>query len=705
MNNLDFVTGLNPKQKEAVLETEGPVMVMAGAGSGKTRVLTHRIAHLIADLGIPSSNILAVTFTNKAANEMKERIAKLVNINTKYMWVSTFHSFCSRFLRLEIGVLKTYTTDFVILDTDDSLKVIKDLIKKHELSDDLKPQILQKWISSAKNFEAFTIPSDNPYHKSLFDKLYNLYQDYLEKNNSLDFDDLQIITVNILKKYPDILAKYQNKFQYILVDEYQDTNYIQFELINLLALGRQNIFVVGDQDQSIYSFRGAVVENINKFRRVYPLTKLILLEENYRSTKEILALANLVINNNQERIKKNLFTNKESGTKPICFHASNSYDEVMYVIDKIKELTVSGYSYKDFAIMYRANYLSRNFEDMLIKYQIPYQIYGGLSFFSRKEVKDMIAYLRLFINENDNLAFLRVVNEPKRKIGPALIGKLDEYAANNNLALFASIPSISASGIGYTNLLAFKELILAGKELVSNSDLEDLIDYILENTGYRQMLEAEKEEERLDNILELKSVLKEAAEYYEGTNEEKLRAFLADLALRTDTDEAKDDAERVKLMSFHQAKGLEFPIVFMVAMEEGIFPSANSYSISEQEEERRICYVGVTRAMERLYLTYVDSRFRFGHQETMIPSRFLKEMALLRRPEKIVKVESKKEESIPKVIEAVSYAVGDKVNHKAFGDGLVVEVKPGNIIKVAFKVPFGIKTLISTHPSIRKLEK
>lgn len=702
---MDFLAGLNPKQKEAVLETEGPVMVMAGAGSGKTRVLTHRIAHLIADLGIPSSNILAVTFTNKAANEMKERISKLVDINTKYMWVSTFHSFCSRFLRLEINVLPNYTTDFVILDTEDSLKVIKDLLKKYELNDDLKPQILQKWISSAKNFEDFKIPTENPYHQSLFNKIFDLYQEYLEKNNSLDFDDLQIVTVKILKKHPDILLKYQNKFQYILVDEYQDTNYIQFELINLLAIGKQNIFVVGDQDQSIYSFRGAVVENINKFRRVYPLTKLILLEENYRSTKEILALANLVIANNNERIKKNLYTNKEEGTKPLCFHAASAYEEVMFVIDKIKELLVSGYSYKDFAIMYRANYLSRGFEDMLIKYQIPYQIYGGLSFFSRKEVKDMVAYLRLFINEDDNLSFLRVVNEPKRKIGPALISKLDEVSVNNAISLFKAIDEISASGIGYTNLKNFKELILTGKELISNTNMEDLIDFILDNSGYRLMLEQDKEEERLENVLELKSVLKEASEYYEGNNEEKLRSFLADLALRTDTDDAKDDSPRVKLMSFHQAKGLEFPVVFMVAMEEEIFPSSNSYTIKEQEEERRICYVGVTRAMERLYLSYASNRFRFGRQETMLPSRFLKEMHILKKPEKITTTVTKAATNEPKTNNIESFNVGDKINHKAFGDGLVVEVKPGNVIKVAFKVPFGIKTLISTHPSIRKIEK
>ncbi len=706
---MDFLKGLNDRQREAVESVAGPVMVMAGAGSGKTRVLTHRIAYLINEYGINPSSILAVTFTNKAANEMKERISKLLNIDTRFMWVSTFHSFCSRFLRQEISVLLKYTRQFLILDTDDSLKIIKDIMKKNNYNDDLKPTTIQKWISSSKNFKDFEVPSGNPYHKSLFNKIFDEYNSYLENNNSLDFDDLQIKTVEILTKHPDILAKYQAKFNYILVDEYQDTNYIQFELMNLLAAGSRNIFVVGDEDQSIYSFRGAVVENIHKFKRVYPNAKLILLEENYRSTKPILDLANEVISHNPKRIKKNLFTSKEAGQKPICFHASTSYDEVMYVIEKLKELiSTCGYSYKDFAIMYRANYLSRNFEDMLMRNQIPYQIYGGLSFFSRKEVKDMLAYIRLMVNHNDNISFTRVVNEPKRKIGPTLLGKLEDISVESSISLFEAIARVDQRGMAYNNLLAFKELIIEGRKKINEINLEDLIDFILEKSGYLQMLKDADEEERLDNILELKTVLKENAEFYPGDNLEVLEAFLSDLALRTDTDNADDKSERVKLMSFHQAKGLEFPVVFMVAMEEEIFPSINSVTEKEQEEERRICYVGVTRAEQRLYLTYVTSRFRFGHQENMIPSRFLREMNILNKNNETPKIthtinqDSKPAERKPATSDA-SFSVGDKINHKMFGDGLIVAVE-GKILKVAFKAPHGIKALLSNHPSIRKIK-
>lgn len=698
---MDYLTGLNAKQQEAVLQTEGPVMVMAGAGSGKTRVLTHRIAYIIDKLGIYPSNILAVTFTNKAAREMKERVEKLLNIDTRQMWISTFHSFCARLLRLEAKELEGYTTNFLILDTDDSLKIIKDLMKQEDL-DFIKPQTMQKWISNSKNLKDY-VPSTDPYQIRKFELIYHLYEEYLLKNNAMDFDDLLLNTLKLFKNNTKVLEKYQNKFNYILIDEFQDTNHVQFDLVYLLALKCQNIFVVGDQDQSIYSFRGAVVENIDKFRKVFPLTKLILLEENYRSTPEILNLANKVIKQNKMRIDKNLYTNNQEGMAPIYFKAETSYEEVIYVCDKIEQLINNkshNYTYKDFAIMYRANYLSRGFEDELLKRHIPYEIYGGLSFYSRKEIKDIIAYLRLIINNDDNLALLRIINEPKRKIGNAFIAKLEEC---QDVSLFKALSLVKASGQGYNNALLFRDMIIELGEALDKCNLTDFIDLVLDKTGYKVMLEQAEEEERLENILELKSVIKECDGYYEGDNRAVLTAFLADLALRTDMDDSSEDSLKVKLMTFHQSKGLEFPVVFMVALEEGIFPSQNCYTEKDQEEERRICYVGVTRAEERLYLSSVSRRFIFGQSQSMTPSRFLKEMDLLvKKSTNIIRpvVTSKPEVKAS----STSFNINDKVRHKVFGDGLVVKVE-GNTLTVAFKAPYGIKIILANHPSIAKIEK
>lgn len=700
---MDILGGLNKNQKEAVMTTEGPVMVMAGAGSGKTKVLTTRIAHLIADLGIPSSQILAVTFTNKASKEMKDRIQKMLNIETKFMWVSTFHSFCSRLLRLEITALQPYTKSFIIIDDEDSIKIVKDIMKELDI-DDYKPKEIRNLISKSKNFIDFSI--SDPALNNCYMLVNSRYNTHLKENNLLDFDDLIIKTIELFKKNPDILQKYQNKFQYILVDEFQDTNTLQYNLIFMLASRYHNLFVVGDDFQSIYSFRGAKIENINRFRQDFLEHKLILLEENYRSTSQILALANEVIKNNPNQIKKVMFSNQNEGDNPVYFHANTSYEEVMFVIDQIKELVLKGDSYNDIAILYRANYISRNFEDMLVRYQIPYKIYGGLSFFARKEIKDAIAYLRVIVNQDDDFSFQRIINEPKRKIGPSLINKLRILANDNKISLFKAIDQNVGSGIGVEALKTFKTKILHLNSLVNNMSLPKLLDLILDETGYIESLKKDEDsyEDRIDNLKELKSVLKEAEDFYEGDNLAKLEQLLADLSLRTDSDDDIDNDNCVRLSTYHQVKGLEFKDVFMVAMEEGIFPSASCIKDSEIEEERRICYVGITRAKKRLYLSNAENRFLFGSQSYMLPSRFINEMAEILLPKKKEKriVAFKEKKEIVNLKDDVILNVGDKINHKVFGDGLIVS-KDNNVITVAFKVPYGIKKLMANHPAIRKL--
>lgn len=709
---MDLLQGLNESQRLAVESTDGPVMVMAGAGSGKTKVLTTRIAYLISELGIPPSSILAVTFTNKAAREMKDRIERMLDIETKYMWVSTFHAFCSRLLRIEMDRLPPFTKAFTIIDDEDSLKIVKDIMKEEGL-DDFKPKEIRNIISKNKNFTDFTI--HDPQLNYIFSIVDLKYQRYLEENNLLDFDDLIIKTIELFKKNPEVLEKYQYKFQYILVDEFQDTNTLQYDLIFMLSARFQNVFVVGDDFQSIYSFRGAKIENINRFRSDFLATKLILLEENYRSTTQILELANSIIEHNPNQIKKKMFSNHKEGQLPFYYHADSSYDEVMFVIDKIKELTMAGDEYRDFAILYRANYISRNFEDMLIRYQIPYKIYGGLSFFSRKEIKDMIAYLRVIASPQDDFSFRRIINEPKRKIGPSLLEKLTEEAVKQNTSLYLSIDAYTQGGVGVPALKNFKKVMDSIRSQVEEVSLKELVDLILSSTGYEEALKKDEDSyaDRIGNIKELKSVLKEAEEYYDGDNITKLAALLSDLSLRTDNDEDDSQDNCVRLSTYHQVKGLEFKNVFMVAMEEGIFPSMNCTTEQEIEEERRICYVGITRAKNKLYISNTESRFLFGAQSFMQPSRFIKEMSkelfkniskgytrLEMNPVKkssftvLDKPSEKKEKA--------KFAVGDKINHKAFGDGLVVKTD-GEVITVAFKAPHGIKKLMGSHPAIRKL--
>lgn len=708
----DLLEGLNEAQTLAVTTTEGPVMVMAGAGSGKTKVLTTRIAYIIKELGIIPSGILAVTFTNKAAGEMKERISKMLEMETKYMWISTFHSFAVKLLRMEISNLPPYKKNFTIIDEEDSLKIVKEIMKEKKI-EEYKPKEIRNLISKSKNFNNYSHP--DPYLNSCYLSVKRNYQERLKKDNLMDFDDLIINLIELFEKNPLILEKYQQKFQYILIDEFQDTNYLQYKLIKLLSFRYQNIFVVGDDFQSIYSFRGAKIENINHFRNDFKNTQLILLEKNYRSTTEILNLANSIITHNPNQIKKVMHSNNKNGKKPLYYNANTAYDEVMFVVDTIKKGLLSGDSYSDFAILYRANYISRGFEDILVRNNIPYKIYGGLSFFARKEIKDMIAYLRLIIHNDDDFSFRRIINEPKRKIGDATIKKLEDTKLLNNCSLFEAIDYYKGTGDAANNLVKFKTVIDDLKSKVNEIHLPKIIDLILLKTGYEEALKADEDSysDRIENIKEFKSVLKEALESYEDENDNIsiLEALLTDLALRTDSDDVVND-NCVRLSTFHQVKGLEFKNVFMVAMEEGIFPSMNSISSEEVEEERRVCYVGITRAKDNLYLTNAQSRFLFGNDSRMLPSRFIKEMNedyyddyfKLRRAsiKKTVIPKEQPNKQEEKTTSSSNFSVGDKINHKAFGDGLVVSVK-GDIISVAFKAPHGIKTLKGSHPSIRKI--
>ena len=699
---------LNEKQKEAVMLTEGPVMVIAGAGSGKTRVLTYRIAYLIEELGILPESILALTFTNKAAREMKGRIEKMLDKHIDSMWISTFHSFGARFLRKEITKLGKYTKGFTIIDDQDQEKIIKALIKDQDSLLSAKDVLL--FISKIKNFEAVINYKDPDY-----DILYSKYDEFMIQNNLLDFDDLLYLTYKILESDELVRRKYQAQFSYILIDEYQDTNKIQYMLIELLASVDANVFVVGDMNQSIYSFRGARIENIDKFAKRFGITsnsgRIIKLEDNYRSTDNILGVANSVIKKNNSFVKMELKTHKDMGDKVKLIELDTGFGEVNYVATEIMKLKSRGYSYQDMAVMYRVNSLSLGFETEFMKRKIPFVIYGGVGYYSRKEVKDIIAYIRLALNPKDDFSFKRIVNEPKRKIGPKQIDNLTDVARGKNCSLFEAIEPTNQA------LYSFKLLIEKIAEAIEKRTLVDLIDYVADETGYKAMLEKAEEDERIDNINELKTIMRDLQEDNIGKdNKTILNEFLLDLALKTDVDNIDEENEKVKLMTVHQAKGLEYKVVFLVALEQGIFPSSRSfYSPYEFEEERRIFYVGVTRAMEKLYLTSGRERRIYGNDQQSIQSVFVREIdkkyldyntnttnSYANKESLLDKLRRQKEEKRLGA-EAGLIDVGDKVRHKTFGDGVVVK-REEDIITVAFKQNYGIKLLFRKHPSITKIE-
>lgn len=630
----EILKELNDKQYEAVVNTKGPCLVIAGAGSGKTKVLTHKIAYIMQEENAKPWDILAITFTNKAANEMKERIANLVGDNVKDMWVGTFHSICVRILRRFIDRIG-FDTSFIIFDTSDQKTLIKNCLKDLAIDDKLfNERSVQSEISNAKNdmLEPFqyTAKAMGDYRKEKIATVYELYQKRLKENNAIDFDDIINYTIKILMENPDVLEYYSNKFKYVLVDEYQDTNKAQFTLITLLASKNGNITVVGDNDQGIYSFRGADISNILNFEKDFPGTKIIKLEQNYRCTGNILKAANAVIKNNEVKYAKKLWTENEIGKLPKVYLADNEYDEGSYIVEQIEHLKREEYyKYSDFAILYRMNTQSRAIEDIFRRENIPYKIIGGLKFYERKEIKDIIAYLRLIQNTSDNLSLKRIINEPKRGIGKTSLDSIEELANNEGISMYKIIKDAQQYGLNriYLKSRDFINVIEELRQKQKDLTISELIKLTLKKTGYMQALKDEKTIEAENRIENLDEFLTVAIEFEEQFAENTLAEFLEGITLSSDLDNMEETEDSVTLMTLHSAKGLEFPVVFLVGMEEGIFPGYKSIGEpKELEEERRLCYVGITRAKENLFLTCSKKRTIFGSTSCNAVSRFLKEI-------------------------------------------------------------------------------
>ena len=630
----ELLNKLNAVQREACEYTGGPLLILAGAGSGKTRVLTHRVAYLIEQGLCNPWEILVVTFTNKAAKEMKERVEALVGENVKVEWLGTFHSICVRILKRDIEYLG-YTKDFNIIDEQDKQKLIKQVLKDLRIDEDkFSAASIISSISKAK--DELKTPADyerdatGDYREEQIAKVYTEYQKLLKKNNSVDFDDLIFLTVRLFEENPSRLEYWQNKFKYILVDEYQDTNHAQFKIIYMLAALHGNVCVVGDESQSIYGFRGADISNILEFEKAYKNAKVIKLEQNYRSTKTVLAAANAVIKNNKSKIDKSLWTENDEGDKIDLFFAKNEYDEGQYIVDTIDKMArEKKYSYSDFVVLYRTNAQSRAIEEVFMREGTPYRIIGGLKFYSRKEIKDIISYLKLINNIKDNVAFARIINEPKRGIGDTTVDKLRELADESGLSMFEVLEDdIKVAGFRCSSkLIEFKNII---KELVQEKDSgvpnADVIMKVLEHTGYMAELEKDKSKESDSRIENIKEFIGVAKNFDEESADTGLGDFLESIALVSDIDNLDDSESAVTLMTMHNAKGLEYPVVFMVGMEEGLFPSRRAIDEDNIEEERRLCYVGITRAEKHLTLTMAKQRTMYGSTTYTTPSRFVTEV-------------------------------------------------------------------------------
>ncbi len=630
----DILKGLNDKQYEAVTKTQGPCLVIAGAGSGKTKVLTHKIAYLIEHEGAKPWDILAITFTNKAANEMKERITNLIGESAKDIWMGTFHSICVKILRRFIDRIG-FDSSFIIFDTSDQKTLVKGCLRDLGIDDKMfTDRSVLSEISNAKNEmlepDQYQLRANGDFRKEKIATVYELYQKRLKENNAIDFDDIINYTIKILLENPDIMEYYSNKFKYVLVDEYQDTNKSQFTLVTMLASKHGNITVVGDNDQGIYSFRGADISNILNFEKDFPGTKIIKLEQNYRCTGNILKAANAVIKNNEVKYKKELWTQNEEGNLPKVYQAKNEYDEGAYVVEQIEHLKREEYyKYSDFAILYRMNTQSRAIEDILRRENIPYKIIGGLKFYERKEIKDIIAYLRLIQNGNDNLSLKRIINEPKRGIGKTSLDKVEALSMSTGTSMYEIIKNAEQYGLNrvYLNSREFINCIEELKAKKEELPISELIKQTLKKSGYTKALENENTIEAENRIENLDEFLTVAIEFEEQEAENTLSAFLEGITLSSDIDNLEEDEDYVTLMTLHSAKGLEFPVVFLVGMEEGIFPGYKSISEpTELEEERRLCYVGITRAKEHLFLTCSKQRTIFGSTSYNPVSRFLGEI-------------------------------------------------------------------------------
>lgn len=759
---------LNGPQLQVVETGSGPVLCLAGAGSGKTTAMVNRVLHLLIfgpvyqnkgcqplgvtgeDLremeqwllnqqenskptplsrrileiismqGVKPRSILAITFTNKAAQEMKERIAQLVGPAVNEMWVMTFHAACVRILRQDIVALG-YQRDYTIYDTQDQLQVIKDVLKQLNLDEKKYParsmiQIISRFKSELKSPGQAGLITRN-YYEEVAQKVYERYQQLLKLNNALDFDDLIMLTVRLFQEYPEILDKYQERFRYIMVDEYQDTNHAQYMLIKLLADKNKNICVVGDDDQSIYGFRQADIRNILDFERDYPGAKVIKLEENYRSSKKILEAANEVISHNKGRKNKRLWTQNPEGQEIIQYQASDEKDEARYIAEQVSKLLVSGSEFQDCAVLIRTNAQSRSLEEWFIRAQIPYRLIGGTKFYERKEIKDILAYLKFLSNPSDSVSLQRIINVPRRGIGEATVQKLAEYAQANNTNLGQALDNLEEISLGtkaYKVLEDFRQLIKKFEDMLGTISITELTESILERTGYWQELLAENSYESQARLENLKEFLSKTKEYDEAVSEPDLSEFLNQVALVTDLDTYGDESQAVVVMTMHAAKGLEFKNVFLVGLEEGIFPHIRSFDEpGELEEERRLCYVAITRAKERLYLINAKQRTLYGRSSYNLPSRFLAEI-----PEELCEKHQAGEDfyqttKAPQVLTQVKaklgvvtgYSLGDKVEHNKWGQGVVVAVR-GEAEEQELSIAFpgqGIKNLLAKYAPLRKV--
>lgn len=732
---------LNDRQREAVVTTEGPVLVIAGAGSGKTTVLTNRIAYMIAEKHINPWNILAITFTNKAANEMKTRIEALLGDASAGIWAGTFHSVCVRILRTCIDFLG-YSRDFVIYDSADSRTLIKECLRELNIDEKNFPtRNVLSIISNAKNDlmdpPTFENAYQSDYRMNIISKIFFRYQTKLKKNNAVDFDDIIFLTVKILSENPDVLAKYQNQFQYILVDEYQDTNNSQYLLINLLSQKNRNLCVVGDDDQSIYKFRGANIGNILNFEDDFPGTVKITLDRNYRSTQTILSAANSVISNNVGRMGKDLWTAEGDGEKINSYTGSNEYDEARYIVKEIKSHYAKQGSFSECAVLYRTNAQSRVIEEVLMRENIPYKVLSGLRFYDRKEIKDIIAYLRVLHNPNDDVSLARIINEPKRKIGNATLERAREIALGQDLSLYEVIShadNYPEFKTAIKKLLAFSELIESLRKLVSIMPLGELTERVLNDTGYMPALMIEDTTEsktRIENLGEFMSVI---AEFEKNTENGSLAEFLEGVTLVSEIDSYNEFDDSVVLMTIHSAKGLEFPVVFLAGMEEGIFPGMRSMESQDDiEEERRLCYVAITRAKKVLHVTKAMQRTVHGKTTPERPSRFfdeiphqflenksnvlerLSEMALNNgfdgfapfAPRKMNTTQKPKKTNSFSAAQFLSFSAGDTVEHRTFGRGTIIKATPvGNdcILEIDFEEA-GFKRLMAAFAKVKKVKK
>lgn len=727
---------LNDRQCEAVKHTEGPLLITAGAGSGKTKVLTCRIAHLL-ELGVAPYRILAITFTNKAAKEMKERVTNLVGAQADSIWLSTFHSFCAKLLRFEVDGFHGYTRNFTIYDSSDQLVLVKDCLKKLNLDDkQFMPRSVLGTISSAKNVlmdaKAFAAKASDFYEQKVAD-VYALYQEKLRENNAVDFDDLLFLAVRLLQEKEDVREKYQSRFQYILVDEYQDTNHAQYALTKILAARWRNICVVGDADQSIYAWRGADIRNIIDFTRDYPDAASIKLEQNYRSTKTILHAANAVIDNNESRPKKTLWTENPAGNKIIHYQAQTEHDEADYIAGVIyNRHKISHEPYGDMAILFRTNAQSRVLEEKLMRYAIPYTMVGGTKFYDRKEIKDVLAYLRLLYNPEDSLSLTRIINVPKRNIGATTMEHVAAYAEEQGISLFEALSStdeIPVTKRARTSLENFAAMIFDLLNDIEGKDVLSLIETVIKQTGYGDMLDKEAEhdpqgESRKENVGEFLSVAKD---YMDSNPDGNLQDFLENVALVSDVDDFESSDSKVTLMTLHAAKGLEFPVVFLTGLDEGLFPHSRTLlDPSQVEEERRLAYVGITRAERQLYVTNAITRTMYGRISAYMPSRFLAEIppqlmedyhrksAMPQRrttavpgKQRVSILTKPVASSLPKKHAVTdTFAKGDKVRHKIWGIGTVLDVI-GEGTNMQMKIQFptkGVRQVVVKYAPLEKIQ-